>query len=350
MKKKTSRRTFGKQVTGALAALPVARIISAPSSGAAEAQEMKSSWNGAERFHAIAPALGTVVKLLDFEQQGEYAPVAEAAALPAAARRELDAAISDAASKSGASVDQIVTWIDAFTSLGKPGLITDIPISAAECAANLNGSWELTSRYSGGVETACRSEIYCDMDPDTGRGLQLMTMLTEVNFFIDPPVTTFFIGLNEYQFTQNGPYEVIGSSVGVTYGNVPGYEAGLKTTDQFRLVRRGQNETMLGYPVRTESNGSDTAARTLVEVSGDPGTIKYKMWGSAATEKHSRTVDTVDTYRNTSNRRPMIGGWEPIKEYFERVTSNFRGFAARAANVETLRKACEDIQIPRLSR
>jgi hypothetical protein len=88
------------------------------------------------------------------------------------------------------------------------------------------------------------------MDPATGRGKQLMTMLTEVNFFVDPPVTSSFIGLCDFQFTQNGPFEVIGSLVGTTFGNLPGYEAGLKTTDQFRLVRRGQNETMLGYPIR----------------------------------------------------------------------------------------------------
>ena len=163
MKKKSSRRTFGKQVAGTLAALPVARIISAPSAGAAETKELKSSWNGAERFQAIAPALGTVINLLTMEE-GEYAPVMNAPALSSAARKELDDAISFAASKSGATTDQIIMWIDAFTSLGKPGLMADISLTADDCAANLNGSWELTSRFSGGVETAARSEIYADMD------------------------------------------------------------------------------------------------------------------------------------------------------------------------------------------
>ena len=72
--KKTSRRTFGKQITGALAALPVGRILSAPTDGAAQAAEVKGQWNGAERFQAIAPALGTVMNLL-VEEEGEYAPV-----------------------------------------------------------------------------------------------------------------------------------------------------------------------------------------------------------------------------------------------------------------------------------
>lgn len=349
MKKKTSRRTFGKQITGALAALPVARIISAPTAGAQEAEQLKTSWNGAERFQAIAPAIGTVMNLLVMEQ-GEYAPVIEAAALSADARQELDEAISLAASRSGATTEQITTWIDAFTSLGKPGLMADIPLSAADCVANLQGTWELTSRFSGGVQTAARSEIYGDMDPVNARGQTLITMLTEVNHFVDQPVTAFLVGLADLQFTQNGPYEVIGTSVGVTYGNLPGYEAGLKTTDQFRLVRKGQTETMLGYPIRTATNGSDSAARTLVEVSGDPGTIKYKLWGSLATSSHPRTVDTIDTYRNTSNLRPLIGGWEPIADYFERVKANFSSFSAKAANLDTLRKSCELVPVPHLSR
>lgn len=350
MKKKTSRRTFGKQIAGTAAAVAVGRMISAPTAGATTAQaDLKGSWNGAERFQAIAPALGTVMSLL-MEEDGEYAPVEEAAAMSPSSRKQLDDAIADAAAKSGATSDQIITWIDAFTSLGKPGLMADIPISAADCASNLHGSWELTSRFSGGVETACRSEIYCDMDPVTLRGKQLFTMLTEVNFFVDPPVTSFFVALFDFQFTQNGPYEVIGNSAGTIFGNLPGYEAGLKTTDQFRLVRRGQNETMLGYPVRTASNGSDTAARTLVEVSGDPGTIKYKMWGALATGDHPRTVDTVDTYRNTSNRRPLIGGWEPIADYFERVKNNFKEFSSSAPTADALRKICDDPPIARLSR
>ena len=348
--KKTSRRTFGKQVTTALAALPVARIISAPTDGAAQTAEVGGQWNGAERFNAIAPALGTVLNLL-IQEIGEYAPVIEAAALSAESRQALDAAIADAAAKSGATTSQIISWIDAFTSLGKPGLISDIPLLASECAANLHGTWELTSRFSGGAPVACRSSIFCDMDPATGRGKQLITMVTEVNFFPNQGTgTIMFIGMADVQYTQNGPYEVVANSVGTTYGNVPGYENGLRTTDSFRLVRRGQTETMLGYPLRTEANGSDTAARTLVEVSGDPGTIKFKMWGSKATANHPRTVDTVDTYTNTSNLRPLIGGWEPITDYFERVKTSFGAFSAKAPTVAALRKACEAVAIPPLSR
>ena len=81
-----------------------------------------------------------------------------------------------------------------------------------------------------------------------------------------------------------------------------------------------------------------------------PGTIKFKMWGSTATGDHPRTLDTVDTYTNTSNLRPLIGGWEPIADYFERVKAGFSAFSAKAPSVDALRKACEIVPVPRLSR
>lgn len=351
--KKTSRRTFGKQVTGALAALPVSRIIGAPGAEGAQFEPPQDkgvrSWNGQERFRAIAPALGTVMSAL-LEESAEYAPVVAEATLSAKSRAAVQSAIADAAARSGASVAQITNWIDAYNSLGKPGLMSDVPLEAEACVANMNGTWELASRFSDGVETAARSQIYADMDPKNGRGTTLITMTTEVNHFAAGAGTVFLIGLADLQFTQNGPYEVIGTSVGVTYGNVPGYENGLKTTDQFRLVRKGQTENMVGFPVRTASNGSDSAARTLVEVSGDPGTLKYKLWGSAGNEKHGRTVDTVDTYRIMSNRTPLVGGWEPIRDYFERVKANFSSMTGKLPSVAALRKYSQDIPIPHGTR
>lgn len=352
--KKTSRRTFGKQVTGALAALPVSRIIGAPGAEGAEADQITQdtkgrSWNGQERFRAIAPALGTVMQAL-MEESAEYAPVVAEAALSAKSRAAVQSAIADAAARSGATVSQVTRWIDSFNSLGKPGLMSDIPLEAEACAANLNGTWELQTRFSDGVETAARSQIYSDMDPKNGRGTHLITMTTEVNLFAGTTGTVFFIGLADVQFTQNGPYEVIGTSVGTTYGNVPGYENGLKTTDQFRLVRKGQTENMVGFPVRTSSNGEDTAARTLVEVSGDPGTLKFKLWGSAANGGHGRTVDTVDTYRIMSSRTPLVGGWEPIRDYFERVKGSFASMSNKVPSVAALRKFSQDIPIPHGTR
>jgi len=363
-RRKTSRRTFGKQLTGALAALPVASMITTPGASAL-ASEKKSEtktkrrtlqtpvngvWNAPERFLAIAPAIGVVASALTaLEGEAEYAPVEEPLlALSTAVQSQIDAAISDAAKGSGATEDQIRNWIDAFLSLGKGGLMAEIPLLAADCAANINGTWELTSRFSGGVETAARGQMYYDMDPATASGKSLITLATELNFFEGTTTSIFFIGLADVHFTQNGPYEVIGNSVGTTFGNVAGYENGVKTTDVFRLVRRGQNETMVGRPTRTESNGSDTAARTLVEVGGDPGTIKYKMWGALATDKHPRTLDTVDTYANMSNRRPLIGGWEPISDYFDRVTK--AGLFKTGIDLTTLRRAAEVVSIPILAR
>lgn len=364
IKKKTSRRTFGKQLTGALAALPVASMISTPGASALASDKSGRKdtkrtafkgpaigvWNGPERFRAIQPALGAVTAALtELEEDAEYAPVELAeASFAASVQSQINTAISEAAKSSGATEAQIHTWIDTFLSLGKGGLMAEIPLTAEDCAANINGSWELLSRFSGGVETAARGQIYYDMDPASASGKCLITLATELNFFEGAPTSVFFIGFSELHFTQNGPYEVIGNSTGTTFGNAPGYENGLKTTDTFTLVRRGQNETMVGRPTRTSSNGTDSAARTLVEVGGDPGTIKYKMWGSLATSKHPRTLDTIDTYVNMSSRRPLVGGWEPISDYFDRVTS--QGLFKTPINLQTLRRATEKVAIPFGSR
>jgi hypothetical protein len=284
-----------------------------------------------------------------------YAP-AEAFALAQTSQREIREAISSAAKDSGASEDQIRTWVDSFASLGKPGLMADIPLSAADCCANLNGTWELTSRFTGGVESATRSHIYRDMDPKKLRGSSLITMWTDVNFFEKSGTSTIFlIGFAEVQFKQNGPYEVIGTSRGTTFANFPGYEKGVKTTDTFRLVRRGQNETMLGNPIRTESGGTDSFARDLVEVGGDPGTIRFKMWGVKATDDHPRTLDTVDTYTLMSSRRPLVGGWEPIGDYFKRITEQWTAKDGKfqlsgGGTRESLRRFCEEVPTPRAAR
>lgn len=320
----------------------------------------ENGWNGATRFQAIAPVFGRILELQQ-AVAADYAPAAGAFTLPAAAEREIQEAVASAAKASGASEDQIRHWVESFNSLGKPGLMSSIPLTAEECSANMNGTFELLSRFSGGVEVATRSRLYGDMNPEKGTGTTLITIWTEENHFKAPAsgtATIFLIGLSELKFTQNGPYEVIATSRGRTFGNVPGYEKGVETRDEFVLIRKGHNEAMVGVPPRSESNGSDTAARFLVEVSGDPGIIKFKMWGVPATDKHAATLDTVDTYAIMSSRRPLVGGWETITDYFNRVTQS--GAVARTAksaalfeapnNRQALRRACEHVPIPPNSR
>jgi len=326
----------------------------------AAAAGRENGWNGATRFDAIAPVFGRILQLQRAAALA-YAPAAQAFTLSAAADREIQEAVASAAKESGASEDQIRTWVESFNSLGKPGLMSSIPLTAADCCANLNGTFDLLSRFSGGVEVAARSRIYGDMNPRRGTGTTLITMWTEENHFKAPAsgaTTIFLIGLAEVKFTQNGPYEVIGTSRGRTFGNVPGYEKGVETRDEFVLVRKGHNETMLGVPRRSEANGSDTAARFLVEVGGDPGIIKFKMWGVPATDQHPATLDTVDTYAIMNSRRPLVGGWETITDYFNRVTkSGAVGRTAKSAalfeapnNRQALRRACEQVPIPPNSR
>ena len=324
----------------------------AATNGAA-AQE--KGWNGVTRFQAIAPVLGRVLELQQ-DVAMNYAPATEAFSLSATANKEIQKSVASAAKASGASEGQIRTWVESFNSLGKPGLMSSIPLSAAECTANMHGTFELVSRFSGGVETATRSRIYGDMNPEKGTGTELITIWTEENQF--PKTrgndTIFLIGLAEVKFTQNGPYEVIGTSRGRTFGNIPGYEKGVETRDEFVLIRKGHNESMMGVPSRAESNGSDAAARFLVEVSGDLGIIKFKMWGVPATDKHPATLDTVDTYAIISSRRPLVGGWETITDYFNRVTQGSTGgrtekgaaLFGTPGDRQSLRRACEHMPIP----
>jgi hypothetical protein len=324
----------------------------------ARAAAQENGWNGATRFQAISPVFG---KILELQQAvaTTYAPAAEAFSLSAAADREIREAVSSAAKNSGATEDQIRSWVESFNSLGKAGLMSSIPLTAEECCANMNGTFELLSRYSGGVEVPARGRIYGDMNPKRGTGTQLITMWTEENLFPKGKGegAIFLVMLAELKFTQNGPYEVLGSSRARIYGNQPGYEKGLETTDEFLLVRKGHNESMVGVPSRSEANGSDTAARFLVEVSGDPGIIKYKMWGVPATDKTPATLDTVDTYAIMSSRRPLVGGWESITDYFNRITGS-RGGAQTAkgalfstpGNRQALRRACEHVPAPLNSR
>lgn len=318
----------------------------------------ENGWNGASRFQAISGVFGRMLQLQEAVAM-EYAPAGtEIFELSATANREMHELVASASKSSGASEEQILSWVEAFNSMGKPGLMTSIPLTAEECCANLNGTFEQLSRFSGGVETATRGRIYGDMNPDKLTGQQLITMWTEENMFkATGRGTIFFIMLAELKFRQNGPYEVVVNSEATTYGNSPGYEKGLKTRDEFLLVRKGHNETMAGVPRRSESNGSDTAARFLVEVGGDPGIIKYKMWGVPATDKHPATLDTVDTYQIMSSRRPLIGGWETLTDYFNRVAQGFGGRGAKSTalfegpyNRQALRRACEHVPVPRNSR
>ncbi|HEU4713535.1 MAG TPA: hypothetical protein VFS76_18360 [Pyrinomonadaceae bacterium] len=319
----------------------------------------ENGWNGATRFQAISGVFGRMLQLQEAVAM-EYAPAGtEIFELSATANREMQELVASASKSSGASEEQILSWVEAFNSMGKPGLMTSIPLTAEECCANLNGTFEQISRFSGGVETATRGRIYGDMNPDKLTGHQMITMWTEENMFkATGRGTIFFIMLAELKFRQNGPYEVIVNSEATTYGNAPGYEKGLKTRDEFLLVRKGHNETMAGVPRRSESNGSDTAARFLVEVGGDPGIIKYKMWGVPATDKHPATLDTVDTYQIMSSRRPLIGGWETLTDYFNRVAQGFGARGAKSStalfegpyNRQALRRACEHVPVPRNSR
>ena len=205
-------------------------------------------------------------------------------------------------------------------------------MAAEACAENIAGTWELSSRLSGGELTNARGNLYYDMDPKNLRGWHMITMWTEENHFETDSKETFVLAaLAELTFEQESPHSVIGRSKGRIVGNFGEYERGKDIEDEFRLVRVGNNEKMVGVSRRysyAEDGGTSLSGNAgeqffshmLVGVGGDPNAIVFANSGLPALGNRGRTVDVVDTYVNVSHDRPLIGGWEPIKDYFARIT------------------------------
>lgn len=287
------------------------------------------TWNGAERLAAIFPALGTVIPMRE-----RLVSELPEAALKAEMNNNINAAIREAAEVSGASPDDISQWIEDFTYLGKPGLVTPVPLAAEDCAANIQGTFELETRLTDGSFTAARSRLYYDMDPQKRRGMHLITMWTEHNHFDrkltkGDQSTLLLVALVEMTFKNRGKYEVEVRTRGRLVGNFGDYETGEEVADTFKLVRRGNNEAMVGVPSSytflggRKSGGytdSEYFNHALVKVSGDPGSIVFANLGLPAQGTKGRTLDVVDTYVNMGRKRPLIAGWEPVSDYFKRMT------------------------------
>lgn len=283
-------------------------------------------WNGAERFNAIFPALGTVIPLR--ERLVYELPETSARS---AMDREVQDAIKTAAEQSGASPEQISQWIDDFTFLGKPGLLSPVPVAAESVADELEGTWELVSRLTDGQPTNARSQLFYDVDRGKGRVQHLITMWTDQNHFErDAQQGTYLlIAMVELTFRQNDEFEVVVNSKGRLIGNFGDYENGSDVADEFRLVRRGNDARMVGVPTSYvalggRQSGGYTASKAfnhaLIHVGGNPGSIVFANSGLPALPQKGRTMDVVDTYVHVDKAKPLVAGWEPLSEYFERMT------------------------------
>lgn len=290
------------------------------------AQDTKKDFNGAERFAAISPALGTVIPLRD-----RLMYQAPEEAVKSGLEKEIDAAVKSAADKSGATVEQVNQWIEDFTFLGKPGLLSPVTVSAVDCADQLQGTWEMVSRFTDGQPTHARSQLYYDVEIGKGRATHLITMWTEQNHFArDAKQGTYLlVALVELTFRQNGPYEVVVTSKGRLVGNFGDYENGSDVGDEFRLVRRANDARMVGVPTSYvalggRQSGGYTATQSfnhaLIHVGGNPGSLVFANWGLPALANKGRTFDVVDTYVHANKAKPLVAGIEPIKDYFDRMT------------------------------
>lgn len=271
------------------------------------------NWNGAERLGAIAPALSSVIELRERLSKN-----------PSDARRignDIAAAIDSAAAKANVSADHIERWMDTFLYLGKPGLLAPVKVTAEACAAKLRGTWELTSRITNGRPTVTRSHLYYDMDLATGRGQHLMILCTDEPG-IGRDATLLVAAFSELTFQQNGEFEVVVRSRGRLIGNHGPFETGREIQDEFRLVRHGQEERMIGLPgSRVAGGASDAFNHRLVQLGGDANSLVFAHSGLASTGDMARTPDVVDTYAKVSSARPLVAGWQPIKEYFDGMVS-----------------------------
>lgn len=294
-------------------------------------------WNGAERLAAISPALSTVVPLRE-----RLATEALAGGELSKIKAEIAEAIQSAASKSGVTPGEIETWIDSFIYLGKPGLMSPVKVSAEACAAKLQGTWQLQSRIANGRPQAATGHLYYDMDPKSLRGRHLVTICSEEPQISrkDPDNTYLLVAMVDLTFVQDGDYAVVVRSKGQLIGNYEHCESCQEIEDEFRLVRYGHEEKMIGMPTAAlrgirSRNGNTGFNHSRVQLGGDTNSLVFANSGMSALGNMARTQDVVDTFGKVSSARPLIAGWQPITEYFESMVNPMRAIAAVEAMGKT---------------
>lgn len=237
---------------------------------------------------------------------------------------EINMAYREAAGMSGATPDDIRRWVDRFVYYGRAGLSAEIAFAAGDCPNEIEGTWELISRYSNGERTASRARLYYDVNRRTNEADLLITHVTERNHFArDAGEFTFLmIALTRLKFTQKTKYEVELTTKGQLIGNFGPYLKMRYMEDRATLVKFEHHPAMVGYPEAYWIENGKRVPRIggflLVKVAGSPMT--YHEQGFPEMLGFEKTFDTVDTYTQIGTEKPLIGGWEPITEYFKRMS------------------------------
>jgi hypothetical protein len=301
-----------------------------------------SSFNGYERLQAISPVLSRAMELharLLHESPSEARNQSVAAGF--------DAVYGEAAQQAGVEPEVIQRWTENFMAAGKPGLSAPVKLSAAEVADGMRGTWELTSRFHNGGNTVyasadgttpTRSRIYHEVEPGQTNGKMLITMWTDENHYPrewsvvnefkgmkNPEKQTFLmIAWVEWKLRNIDDHTVEWTNDGELVGNFAHYRQPKKVYGRNVLTRQEETMAMVGIPESMWVDDSGTRTPVigrflLVKAAGAPDRVVYHEQGFPAMHGNERTLDEVDTYVRISSENPLIAGWEPIQDYYNRM-------------------------------
>ena len=267
--------------------------------------------------------------------------------------RELSVAFSDlfksAAERSGHdNVEEVRRMFLAYNGLGMPGLMSPIPLDAGRVAKSFNGTWEMRHRFTDGGRTAyaeprhntvARSHIYYDLyNKEENRLRQLTVMWTKENHYPrakqlardlpdrEEAEESFLItALVDIRLRQIDPWTVEYTDDGMVYGNHGEYINGVRCISTAYMMRFGASESLLGVPdtrmVLPDGTEQPVSGMFILlnVLGGGPSALSFPMAGLPEMNGDLPTFDTVDSYMKVNSDRPLIGGFEPIGSYFERL-------------------------------
>ncbi|QFT32227.1 hypothetical protein FIV00_17180 [Labrenzia sp. THAF82] len=263
-------------------------------------------------------------------------------------RQTLTRLFTQAAKENGLTTEQVRRMFMAYNSLGMPGLLAPIPLSASRVAKSFNGTWEMRHRFTNGGRTpfarnshntTARSQIYYDLiDPKENRLRQLTTMWTEENHYErekliarDMPgrsaeEQSFLLSaLVDIQLTQLDEWTVRYDDRGMVFGNYGPYINGIECVSTAFMMRFGASETLIGIP-DTRMILPDGSEQPVVGMfvllnvmGGAPTALSFPMAGLPELADDLPTFDTVDSYNKMNSDKPLVGGFEPIDVYFNRL-------------------------------
>ena len=306
-----------------------------------------SNLNACQRYEVLTPIIGEATETyMDFLR---FMADPDAPDRSDDIDKKLGELFQNAADRNGEmSVEEVRRAFVAFTGMGLPGLMTPIPLHAGRVAKSFNGTWEMRHRFTDGGRTpyanelhntTARSHIYYDLYDETNNRLrQLTTMWTLENHYprkeacardmagrSSEEQTFLLSALIEIEMKQIDPWTVEYTDDGWIYGNHGEFMNGVHYRSKAYMMRFGASESLIGVPVTNLvlPDGTEAPARgmfvLLNVLGGGPTALSFPMSGVPRTAGDLPTLDTVDNYTKVNSDRPLIGGFEPIEVYFERM-------------------------------